>query len=99
MLMRDFGFNIYRAIVEAPEKPKEEKKEEKEKPKDEKEKSKEEKEKEKPKEKEDDKVRYFFFMTFFTVSKVIHHRWVSFHFKSLSQSLVLVRVHTLTKYK
>lgn len=57
MLMRDFGFNIYRAIVEAPEKPKEEKKEEKEKPKDEKEKSKEDKEKEKdkPKEKEDDK--------------------------------------------
>ncbi|CAH1405814.1 unnamed protein product [Nezara viridula] len=57
MLMRDFGFNIYRAIVEAPEKPKEEKKEEKDKTKEEKDKdkSKEEKEKEKPKEKEDDK--------------------------------------------
>ncbi|XP_014276938.1 cell division cycle and apoptosis regulator protein 1 isoform X3 [Halyomorpha halys] len=57
MLMRDFGFNIYRAIVEAPEKPKEEKKDEKEKPKDDKEKPKEEKDKdkEKSKEKEDDK--------------------------------------------
>ena len=49
MLMRDFGFNIYRAIVEAPEKPKEEK----EKPKDEKEKEKPKEEKEKEKTKDE----------------------------------------------
>lgn len=56
MLMRDFAFRIYRALVEAPEK-KEEKKDSKDKEKDKKKDDKEDKDKDRDREKEKDKER------------------------------------------
>ena len=47
--MRDFGFQIFRALCQAPERPKEDEKKKKDKKKD-----------DKSEDKEDDKVRYFF---------------------------------------
>lgn len=55
MLMRDFGFNIYRALYELPEKPKEEKEKEKDKKKKDDDKKCEDEKKKDEKKKEDEK--------------------------------------------